>query len=201
MKNFTTTQKLALTGQHSYRHLLSIEFQNSEYYLTDADEVVQYDSQSWQPGFIIEIGEYEQNSTPSVDDTDFVLTTSDDTFRVLALSGGWLNRLCTLYRQTINAVGNVTATEQVFSGLLSDFKDSPEREQITFTASSVWADFEKVSGLVTNVKSQSRFDKTDLAFRHAATAIKSIPWGQPGADDPITDIEDSEIPEPGQELP
>lgn len=178
MKTFSTGHKAALNGPHSFVHLLKMHVGAQTYRLTDSDKDEFHGSELYEPDFILEIGEYEQTAQPSMDDHDFVLSTADPLFRTLGLGGDWVNRNCTLYRQTADENGVITETEEVFSGFLSEFTDNPKAEAVTFTASSVWADFQKVAGLRTNVKSQSRFFSGDQAFRHAINAVNSILWGR-----------------------
>lgn len=184
MKVFTAAHKTALQERHTFAHLLKLQLGSTWYYLTDRDTSTEYIGQTWEPEFILEVGEYEQSQQPTVDDTEFALTTADPlkTFLIPALQGLHILRSVELFRQTISSTGAAVYTEQVFKGRMTEYDYDPEVEEITFTASSVWSDYEKVSGLRTNVKSQSRFDATDQAFRHAANAMKEIPWGRPGGE-------------------
>jgi hypothetical protein len=161
-----------------------MQFGGTTYGVTDADTDQLYLGLLYESGFLEEVGEYEQTSEPSVNDTDFTFSTSDNLFRILGLQGGFVNRPCTLYRQTLDVNGEVTETEQVFGGFLTEFGDSPKDQRISFTAASVWADFEKTTGLRTNVKSQSRFNPLDQGLRHAVNAIKALQWGR-ASDEPL----------------
>lgn len=178
MKIYSNEHKAALRGGHSYAHLVVIELDSQTYRLTDRDNNVDYSGQTYTAGFLKQVGAYEQTAQPTVSDTNLTISTVDDTFRIIALSDNWMNREVTLYRQTLNLSQNAVATTIVFSGRLSAFKDYPEKDELRFTASSDWADFEKVHGIKTNVNSQARFDDTDLAFRHSSDAVKKIFWGR-----------------------
>jgi len=79
--------------------------------------------------------------------------------------------------------GNLIFSENAFQGLLSGFSIDPESSQFTLIMSSVWADFERVSGVKTNPSSQQRFFPFDTAFEHAVNAKDKLYWGKDAPND------------------
>ena len=180
----------ALEARHSFAHLLAFRLGSQMFYLTDSDTVIDHGGDKYVPGFVKEIGEIEQTSTPRLNEIQPQLHAIDQTFVGLFLSENWMNGPFTVSQIVWDEVGETAGLIQLFNGLMTDISIDEQNSSITVSVTSVWADFEKSSGIKTNVASQQRHYPECTGFRWGAQAGEDIPWARPGNNPPLPGNDD-----------
>lgn len=160
-------------------YLIKMKIGSQWVYITDADLEVEYGGANYQPGYINDesLDDIETSSEPKTNDLTIDLDANENSFVALFLNEGWMNGPVTVYEQHRDELG-VILTKNVFEGLIDSRDLDPEKKKISVVVASVWADFEKQSGIKTNTKSQQRHYVGDTAFDHVARAKRKIYWGR-----------------------
>lgn len=176
-----TAQQLAAL-KDSPRAVYCLEFNigSTTYAFTNSDRDA---SPNYLAGFLDGDIEIEITSAPKINDIDIELNDADGTLATAFLSGAWMNQQFRIEKQLRDKFDEIILTKVAFEGLLSDISIDTEASTIEQVVSSIWSDYEKVSGIKTNPKSQQRYYPNDTAFEHAANAKNKIYWGReaPGA--------------------
>lgn len=174
-----TAQQLAdLKAPHEIVHLVKFQIDATWYYLCDTDAPIDYLGNTYVPGYLDKLDDIEVTSEPKTGDTDIELHAHDNSFVSLLLSGKWMNKPLTIYKLRLKPNGSLILGKVAFEGLLSDYELDAKDDVTATTASSIWADYEKIAAIFTNLKSQQRFYPNDTAFRHSSDAMKKIYWGK-----------------------
>ena len=159
-------------------YALSFVVTDTTFRFTNADTVKTVSGQQYIPGFLDEMDEIEITSEPKTNDNTIVFSDPDRAMTTAFLSGKWMNKPCAIFKVFEDKNGAQILTKSAFDGFISDYSIDYEASTVEITVSSVWADFEKQSGIKTNPKSQQRFYPNDTAFEHSASAMKKIYWGK-----------------------
>ena len=176
-KNSSINRKAAL--------LLSIEIDKVWYHLTDLDTEIEYGGKTYIPGYFTEesLDEFETTSEPKTNDLNIEIYLHDGAFIPLLLNAGWLNGNVEILEHHWDEQGEIL-TKCGYKGFIDDFSLSEKSHTAVIKVSSVWADFERESGIRTNVESQARHYEGDTAFRHVARAERKIYWGKENPNPP-----------------
>lgn len=172
----TAAQLEALRNGPSVAYLIKKQIGSTLYHLTNKDIEIEYDTDTYLPGFIQSIDDIEVTSEPRTNTISIELGTHDNTFVPLYLGGEFRNKPLTIFKHFYNADGPIL-TKNVFKGLLTNYSQDVENDTLTISVESVWADFEKQTGIKTNVDSHQRFYPSDTGFRHVVPSSKKIYWG------------------------
>lgn len=178
MISVTSTEFEKLKNGVQEIFLVKFQIGSTFYRLTNADTQQQLNFEFYTPGIIDEMDEIEITSTPKTNDINIALNDVDNAFATLLLSQAWMNKSVTITRLLVAKDTTRLSTEKAFEGYLSDFSIDVDNSTTEITVSSVWADYEKESGISTNPKSQQRYFPNDTAFEHSASAMKKIYWGK-----------------------
>lgn len=169
-------------GRTSF-YLIKMQLSGTWYYITDSDMAIEYNGDTYYPGYLADddIDEVETTSEPTTNDINIKLNTEENSFLATFLSPGWMNGTVIIYEHHRDDEGEIL-TKNIYQGLIDSFSADEDDEVITVSVASVWADFEKTAGIKTNTQSQQRFYPDDTAFDHAAQASKTIYWGKKAPD-------------------
>lgn len=179
MINVTTTVLNQLKSAVGINYLVKFSAGASTYRFTTSDSTETYNSETYIPGYLDynAIEDVEVTSDPRINNTKIGIDAADNTILSAFLSGGWMNKPCQIIKVITSTDGVPILTKVAFDGLLSDFSIDANKSKVTLTVSSIWADYQKVSGIKTNPKSQQRYYATDTAFEHSQSAMKKLYWG------------------------
>ncbi|GBL02927.1 hypothetical protein [Glaciecola sp. KUL10] len=180
MISHTTEQLVALKGITKIVYLLSFEIGNTTYRFSSGDAEVYHAANPYYPGFIDEMPDIEITSQPTTNDISIDFYDESKVLSTALLSQNWMNKPLKATKQILDANGNVILNKIAFQGYLSDFSIDAQKSITEITASSIWADFEKTSGIKTNAKSQQRYYPNDTAFEHSQSAVDKVYWGKDG---------------------
>ena len=183
MRNVTTEQLSALKDAPRSFFLLDFEVGETAYRFTSSDNAEFFEGNNYIPGFLDDMPEIEITSAPRMNEVKIQMPDPDKTISTLFLSSSWMNKSARVTKIINDRDGNLIFSENAFQGLLSGFSIDPESSQFTLIMSSVWADFERVSGVKTNPSSQQRFFPFDTAFEHAVNAKDKLYWGKDAPND------------------
>ena len=179
MINVTTQELEQLKKAVCINYLVEYQAGNSTFRFTASDSIETYNGEDYLPGYISYggIDEIEVTSDLKLNNTSINIDAADNAIIGPFLSPGWMNKPCSIIKVITDPDGNALLNKVVFEGLLSSISINSKKSVIKITASSIWADYEKVSGIKTNNKSQQRFYPTDTAFEHSQAATKKVYWG------------------------
>ena len=174
-----TVQELAaLKDAPRVFYALQFSIGLSTYRFCTADTEKSVFLNAYMPGFIDEMDEIEITAQPRTNDQTVVMSDPELIFTSLLLGGGYMNKPFVIYKVIEDRNGSTIKVKNAFEGFISDYVIDVDSSTVELIASSVWADFEKTSGIKTNPKSQQRFYPLDTAFEHAAYARDKIYWGK-----------------------
>ena len=174
------TQYLEDTQAIRFAHLIGVELPGGGFlYLTDYSRDITYDGQIYVAGKVKDVGSVKQTRVFNSYELSIKLTGADSTELTRALnSNAYLNRRLYVHRAYLDDNGDVIpmllsgATLKIFEGVINkaDVRDSAKvggagTSVVTWSCSSEFADFKKVTGRITD----------DAAHRGLASVD-----GQPG---------------------
>lgn len=183
MISHTQAQLDALEAGPVVTYCIKFSIGATEYRLTASDVIEVYLAQNYSP-WDIELDDIEITSEPKTNDIKIQLGDPQNTFVTAILSDAWMNKECTIVKMFKNQQGQPFLSKIAFEGFLTAFSIDEGNSSVQLTITSVWADFEKQSGIKTNLKSQQRYYPLDTAGRHASDAIKKIYWGKESPQNP-----------------
>jgi len=178
MKSHTAAQLAALKDSPRIYYALNFQITDTVYRFTTTDTVKTVLGQTYIPGFLDEMDEIEITSQPRLNDNTIVFFDPELALTTAFLSGKWMNKPATIYKVFETKLGVQFLVKNAFEGLNSEYSINYEDSTVELTISSVWADFEKQSGIKTNAKSQQRYYPNDTAFEHSSSAMEKIYWGK-----------------------
>lgn len=167
----------ALSGPHSFSNLITVTFDNTVLRLATGDFNVEYNGAIYYSGLLLGISDAKQTAQVNLNDLKIEVSSLDDEIIYLAYSQPWMNRRVNWSRVYFDEDGNQAGSLSLFDGLLSSMTDN-ETGELTWTASSEWADFNRVNGRKTNLQSQQMFYPDDDCFEQTPFLDDSVPWGK-----------------------
>ncbi|MBQ4844929.1 DUF2163 domain-containing protein [Pseudoalteromonas sp. MMG005] len=167
----------ALKGDYRYCHLLKMRFDWGTVYMTDADEDIRYNGAVYLAGMFKSVGTVKQSGGIRIGDMKLSFNALAPSVVALGLQEKWMNRHVEISKLiiTTSPVGHL----HLYSGLLSKMRLTTSGS-LSFTVSSIWADFEKTAGRQTNTASHQKYYPSTDPFEHTAFLDDSIPWGKAG---------------------
>lgn len=175
-----TAQELAkLKTSVGITYLVKFAAGGVSYRFTTSDSNDFYQSETYLPGYIDfdGIDEIEVTSDLKINNTKISIDAADNTILSVFLASDWMNKPCSIIKLITDSSGALLMAKTVLNGFLSAVSIDPTKSKVKLTAASIWADYEKTSGIKTNNKSQQRHYPTDTAFEHSQAAMKKIYWG------------------------
>ena len=167
----------ALQGDYRYCHLLKMRFDWGFVYMTDADEDVTHNGTVYLAGMFKSFGTVKQSGGIRIGDMKLNFNALDPVIIALGLQEKWMNRSVELSRLIITDAP--VASYSLYKGLISKMGMSSSGN-LSFTISSIWADFEKASGRQTNTASHQKYYPDTDPFEHTPFLDDSVPWGKAG---------------------
>jgi len=151
--------------------------------LTDCAHDVSYGGTTYTASDqLLDIGSPTETQDLRVNTVTLELSTSDPNSSYLSifLSNNWVNRSAVIKKACIVNGSVVGAPLTIFDGQISKWQAAEKsgRSAIRVAIASHWADFEKVSGRLTNTSSQQLHFAGDLGFEYAASTVRDIKWGR-----------------------
>ena len=178
MITHTVSELSALKAEPRVFYLFEFELGVTTYRFTNSDLTEDYLGNSYLPGFIDDVDEIEITAAPKINGIDINLHDADNAISTLLLGSNWMNKPFKILKVIENAGGSVILVKNAFEGLISDFAIDPDSSEVSITTASIWADFEKQSGIKTNSKSQQRHYPSDTGFEHSSSAVNKVYWGK-----------------------
>ncbi|CAH9057637.1 hypothetical protein PSECIP111854_02038 [Pseudoalteromonas sp. CIP111854] len=174
----TTALAQTLAGNYQFCHLLDIEFDWGKIYMTDADEDVSHNGQIYLAGMFKSFSSLKHSSGIRIGDLKLNFNALDPAVIALGLNEKWMNRNVELSKMIIGAAGPV-GIMSLYKGLIAKMNMNSSGS-LSFTVSSIWADFEKSAGRQTNTASHQKFYPDTDPFEHTPFLDDSVPWGKEG---------------------
>ncbi|NOU49517.1 DUF2163 domain-containing protein [Pseudoalteromonas sp. JBTF-M23] len=173
----STALKQALAGDYQFCHLLKIQFDWGPIYMTDADEDISYGGNIYLAGMLKSFSSVKHSSGIRIGDLKLNFNALDSAVVALGLGEKWMNRRVELSKLIITdaPVGALS----LYKGLIAKM-DMNSSGTMSFTVSSIWADFEKSAGRQTNTASHQKFFPNTDPFEHTPFLTDSVPWGKEG---------------------
>lgn len=160
--------------------LVSIHFP-SVVRITDAGRDIVSGSTYNSSGHFLNIGDISEDAKLRVGTIRLALSAVDQTYVSLFLNNDWMDVRIIYSKALLDANSAVIGSPLVFfDGNISKFsiKDSGSKSSILIEAASHWANFEVISGRMTNPTSQKALFPTDDGMMYAANVIRDIEWGK-----------------------
>ncbi|WP_440055512.1 baseplate hub domain-containing protein [Pseudoalteromonas sp. T1lg65] len=168
----------ALSGDYQFCHLLDIEFDWGTLALTDADENIDYNGKTYLAGVFKSFGSVKHSNGIRIGDLKLNFNALDPSVVALGLNERWMNRRVELSK-LISTHRGIAGRLSLYKGLISKM-DMNTSGSMSYTVSSIWADFEKSAGRQTNTAShQKYFSQTD-PFKYTPLLTDAVPWGKEG---------------------
>lgn len=166
----------ALSDDYESRILLTIEFDDTNLYFTDADVDTQYNGATFVSRLLNNMGNVKSTRGASINDLKLDFDGYAPSMLAVGLNDNWMNRRVTI--EKLIKTDDFVGTLPMFKGYLTALKIAGDK--LTFTTSSIWKDFEKAAGRKTNSASHKvRFPNSD-PFEFTPNLIDSVPWGKRG---------------------
>ncbi|MCF6435212.1 DUF2163 domain-containing protein [Pseudoalteromonas sp. MMG022] len=167
----------ALAGDYQFCHLLEISFDWGKIYMTDADEDISYNGSIYLAGMFKRFSSVKHSSGIRIGDLRLDFNALDPAVVALGLGEKWMNRRIDLTKLVVTdgPVGRLPLYQGLISKMNTDSAGS-----LSFTVSSIWADFEKSAGRQSNTVSHQKFFPSTDPFEHTPFLNDSIPWGKEG---------------------
>lgn len=159
-------------------HLVEINFDVPVYmtdYAHDLIDGVTYQASS----HLLGLSDVSESGKLRVGSYSIQLSAVSQEYVSMLLSQNWINRTMIIKRAFIfnGAIDGTPFT--LFEGQLTNFEidENKDKSTIRVTAASHWADFERVTGRLTNDSSQKYYFAGDNGMRYAAQSVKNLKWG------------------------
>ena len=169
-------------------HLVKLILDEGEHYLSDCDIPVTFDGNEYLPtGSFLSFSDIVESNETTIEQIAISLSGIDQTFNNLFLTVDYIDREVQIYKAFLNSSNALVSDPLlIFSGRLNNPTIKEDADQgtstLSFTASSLFVDFDKISSRFTNNESQQSFFAGDTGFRFSSVMVKEINWGQdPGA--------------------
>lgn len=185
MKNYGSSVIAQLRQRPTITYLVEMEIGSTMYYFTTSDTDDIYNGNTYIAGILDDdsIEDIEITSTPKTNDSNISLHSPSSALKAIFLNEPYMNKPIKTLKHITNYFGDEIITKIAFEGLISSVDIDAESNTIDITQSSIWADYERVTGVKTNHTSHQRHYPDDTAFEHSAAAIDKIYWGQ---ESPVT---------------
>lgn len=181
MKVFSAGILAAITGNHEYAHLVTLDLVGGIFRVTDnAWDLDLTGGNFLGNGLLLDIDNIKTKSDITVG--TFKITLAGDPSLVsLLLGASQVNRTVTIQRIYLDDEGEIIDEPlTIWTGLITEFnhKTSDKVNAIELSIASEWADFKKTIGRRTTSSSQHKFFPNDRGLEFAAEAGKEYKWGR-----------------------
>lgn len=179
MARSITLNNVNLTdGSLRVAHLIEIQF-DTPLYLTDYGHDIVYNAITYQASsHVLKIDNPRESGKLAINSFDIELSGVSQEYIAILLSQNWINRQMSVRKAFIHN-GVHDGSFLIFDGYLDEFsiKETDKRAVVSLSAASHWADFERVTGRLSNDNSQKYYFAGDNGLRYAANSTKNLKWG------------------------
>lgn len=164
-------------------YLVAVYFDDGTIYLCDAWKPISWNGNTYPAqGYFLGFTGLEETAALTIPQLKITLSAVDQVWIAVALSKPYLDRRITISKAFLSYVDAVVSDPiMIFDGRLDgmDIADNPAEGTCTLqvTASSQFADFERIPGRHTNNAEQQRVFPADKGLEYASQLNKPIKWG------------------------
>ncbi len=177
MKNYSPELIAALKGEHTFCHVLDLQFTSGTLRLTDAaHDVVDGGAVYAGNGLIEAVDPHRQEQALRAQEIQVTFTNADQTILATLLGAEQRNRLATLRRVVLRG-GTNESLGTVYNARFRISSFSTDGNNVSVALRGAVADFEAVRGIVTTHESIRRFYPTNTSFINASSVNDKITWG------------------------
>ena len=130
---------------------------------------------------LLEVGQSAENSEPSVNSMNIVLSGVEQTYVAIFLNDNYIDVRARIWRAVLDSADAIVgAPFIVFDGRITGFAidDSDESSTVTVEIATHWKDFELSKGRSTNRNSQQYYFPGDKGMDFAGVTVKNLKWGK-----------------------
>jgi hypothetical protein len=163
--------------------LVALQLQSETIYLTTAHRNVYYDGHTYlSAGYLLAIGEIEENSALQVSTLTMSLSGVDQSIVSAFLQHQFHNRDLVVYKAFLGSEDKLIFGGKIFGGKITQagITDDPEKGTtvIAVNASNHWADFGRRAGRRTNHNDQQLHFPNDMGLQFADRTLEQLGWGR-----------------------
>jgi len=183
MRTLSAAMQAALSGQSiTPIQLVEFRFDSGTQYLTDAYKTVTYGGNDYlAAGNLLGVSDVDEELAHRITTLQISLSGVNQANISVALTEDFINRDVIIYKGLLDSDDKLIVDPfNIFRGQLDDFSlsETDRTATLAWTATSEWADFERVGGRRANHQEQQVFFSGDLGFEFIDQSIKDIKWGR-----------------------
>ena len=164
-------------------HLVKLILDEGSHYLSDCYIPITYDGNEYLPtGSFLNFSDIIESNETNIEQIGISLSGIDQTFNNIFLTVDYIDREIEIYKAFLDTNDSLVSDPLlIFNGRLNNptIKEDVDAgtSTLSFTASSLFVDFDKINSRFTNNESQQSFFAGDTGFRFSSVVVKELNWG------------------------
>ena len=164
-------------------HLVKLILDEGSHYLSDCYIPITYDGNEYLPtGSFLNFSDIVESNETNIEQIGISLSGIDQTFNNIFLTVDYIDREIEIYKAFLDTNDSLVSDPLlIFNGRLNNptIKEDVDAgtSTLSFTASSLFVDFDKINSRFTNNESQQSFFSGDTGFRFSSVVVKELNWG------------------------
>ena len=164
-------------------HLVKLILDEGSHYLSDCYIPITYDGNEYLPtGSFLNFSDIVESNETNIEQIGISLSGIDQTFNSIFLTVDYIDREIEIYKAFLDTNDSLVSDPLlIFNGRLNNptIKEDVDAgtSTLSFTASSLFVDFDKINSRFTNNESQQSFFAGDTGFRFSSVVVKELNWG------------------------
>lgn len=164
-------------------HLVKLILDEGSHYLSDCYIPITYDGNEYLPtGSFLNFSDIVESNETNIEQIGISLSGIDQTFNNIFLTVDYIDREIEIYKAFLDTNDSLVSDPLlIFNGRLNNptIKEDVDAgtSTLSFTASSLFVDFDKINSRFTNNESQQSFFAGDTGFRYSSVVVKELNWG------------------------
>lgn len=164
-------------------HLVKLILDEGSHYLSDCYIPITYDGNEYLPtGSFLNFSDIIESNETNIEQIGISLSGIDQTFNSIFLTVDYIDREIEIYKAFLDTNDSLVSDPLlIFNGRLNNptIKEDVDAgtSTLSFTASSLFVDFDKINSRFTNNESQQSFFAGDTGFRFSSVVVKELNWG------------------------
>ena len=164
-------------------HLVKLILDEGSHYLSDCYIPITYDGNEYLPtGSFLNFSDIVESNETNIEQIGISLSGIDQTFNNIFLTVNYIDREIEIYKAFLDTNDSLVSDPLlIFNGRLNNptIKEDVDAgtSTLSFTASSLFVDFDKINSRFTNNESQQSFFAGDTGFRFSSVVVKELNWG------------------------
>ena len=164
-------------------HLVKLILDEGSHYLSDCYIPITYDGNEYLPtGSFLNFSDIVESNETNIEQIGISLSGIDQTFNNIFLTVDYIDREIEIYKAFLDTNDSLVSDPLlIFNGRLNNptIKEDVDAgtSTLSFTASSLFVDFDKINSRFTNNESQQSFFAGDTGFRFSSVVVKELNWG------------------------